>query len=59
MTTAYRADASADDVGCAPPPFSYQLEGSYARQLLLHAIVVVVLAAITVTVGLSVATGSA
>lgn len=59
MTTAYRVDGIGDDIGCEPPPFSYQLEGSYTRQLLLNAVILVVLAAMTVTVGLSLATVSA
>ena len=59
MTTAYRVDGSADNVGCEPPPFSYQLEGPYTKQLLLNVVVVLVLAAITVTLGLSLATVSA
>ena len=57
--TAYPVDGSGHDIGCKPPPFSYELEGSYTKQLLLSAFVVVVLAAITVTLGLSLATVSA
>jgi hypothetical protein len=59
MTTAYQVDVSGDDVGCEPPPFTYQLEGPYTRQLLLSVFVVIVLAALTVTVGMSLATVSA
>jgi hypothetical protein len=59
MTTAYRVDISGDDIGCEPPPFEYQLEGPYTRQLLLSVFVVIVLAALTVTVGMSLVTASA
>ncbi len=55
MITAYRADERGDVVGCETPPFNYPLEGPYVRQLLFNAIVAVVLAAITVMVGLSLA----
>jgi hypothetical protein len=55
MITAYRADEPVDVVDCEPPPFNYPPEGPYARQLLFNAIVTVVLAAITVIVGLSLA----
>jgi hypothetical protein len=51
MITAYRADERSDVVDCQPP-FDYPREGSYARQLLLNAVVAVVLAAITLIVGL-------
>jgi hypothetical protein len=57
MTTVY--DVSGDDVGCEPPPFDYQLEGPYTRQLLLSVFVVIVLAALMVTVGVSLVTVSA
>jgi hypothetical protein len=53
MITAYRADERVDVVDCLPPPFNYPQEGPYTRQLLFNAIVAVVLAAITVIVGLS------
>jgi hypothetical protein len=53
MITAYRADEPGDVVDCQPPPFNYPEDGSYTRQLLLNAVVVVVLAALTVTGGLS------
>jgi len=53
MITAYRADERGDVVDCEPPPFNYPAEGPYVRQLLFNAIVAVVLAAITVIVGLS------
>lgn len=59
MTTAYRADEHGDVVNYERPPFEYTQEGSYARQLLLNAMVVVVLATITVTFGLSLAGVSA
>jgi hypothetical protein len=52
MITAYRADERSDVVDCQPPPFDYSREGSYVRQLLLNAVVAVVLAAITLIVGL-------
>jgi hypothetical protein len=51
MITAFRADERSDVVDCKPPPFDYLREGSYARQLLLNAVVAVVLAAITLIVG--------
>lgn len=52
MMTAFRADERGDVVDCQPPPFNYPLDGSYTRQLLLNAAVVVVLAAIAVMAGL-------
>jgi hypothetical protein len=55
MITAYRADERSDVVNCEPPPFNYPQEGPYARQLLFNAVAAVVLAAITVMVGLSLA----
>jgi hypothetical protein len=55
MITAYRADERSDVVDCAPPPFNYPQEGPYARQPLFNAVAAVVLAAITVIVGLSLA----
>jgi hypothetical protein len=58
MTTAHGADQSSQ-VRCEPTPFSYELEASYTRQFLLNAVVVVVLAAITATLALSLATASA
>jgi hypothetical protein len=59
MTTTYRVDISGDDVVCEPPPFEYQMEGPYTRQLLLSVFVVIVLAALMVTVGMSLLTASA
>jgi hypothetical protein len=56
MITRYRADGSGDVIGCEPPPFNYQLRDSYARQLVSNAVAVVILAAITVIVGLSLVT---
>jgi hypothetical protein len=52
MITACRADERGDVVDCQPPPFNYPQDGSYTRQLLLNAFVVVVLAAVTVMAGL-------
>lgn len=52
MITAYRADERGEIVDCQPPPFDYSRESSYARQLLLNAVVAIVLAATTVIVGL-------
>ena len=54
MTNAHQRDGC-DVVDGEPPPFNYQLEGPHARQLLINVIVAVVLAAITATVGLSLA----
>lgn len=59
MTTAYRVDEIDSDMRCTPAPFSYEPEGSYVKQLLLQAAFVIVLAAITVTMGFSLATGGA
>jgi hypothetical protein len=59
MTTTYRVDISGDDIVCEPPPFEYQLEGPYTRQLLLSVSVVIVLTALMVTVGMSLLTASA
>ena len=53
MIAAYRADERGDVVDCEPPPFNYPEAGPYVRQLLFNAIAAVVLAAITVMVGLS------
>ena len=55
MIIAIRADGRDDVVDGEPPPFDYPREGPYARQLLFNAIVAVVLAATTFTVGLSLA----
>ena len=55
MITAYQADRRGDVIDCEALPFNYAREGPHARQLLFSAIVVVVLAAITVMVGLSLA----
>jgi hypothetical protein len=55
MTTAYRAEERGR-IRCEPAPFSYQFEGTYTRQLLVNAVVVVVLAAVTVMLALSLAT---
>jgi hypothetical protein len=55
MITAYQADRRGDVIDYEPPPFNYAPEGPYARQLLFRAIVVAVLAAITVMVALSLA----
>jgi hypothetical protein len=52
MITAFRADERGDVVDCQPPPFNYSQDGSFTRQLILNA-VVVVLATITVMAGLS------
>jgi hypothetical protein len=59
MTTAYRVDQGSNDIRCEPPPFNYQLERSYTKQLLLNVVVVVVLAAITVSIAVSLVTASA
>jgi hypothetical protein len=53
MITAFRADERGDVVDCQPPPFNYSQDGSFTRQLILNAVVVVVLATITVMAGLS------
>jgi hypothetical protein len=55
MITAFRADERGDVVDWQPqpPPFNYPQDGSFTRQLLLNAVVVVVLAVITVMAGLS------
>jgi hypothetical protein len=55
MITEYRPYGCGDVVDWAQPPFNYPQEGLYARQLLFHAVAAVVLAAITVIVGLSLA----
>jgi hypothetical protein len=55
MTTATQAHERGDVVDYRPPPFHYQEDGSYTRQLLLNAVVVVVLAAVTVMAGLPLA----
>jgi hypothetical protein len=53
--TETRADESRDVVGCQPPPFHYPEDSSYTRQLLLNAVIVIVLAAVTVMAGLPLA----
>jgi hypothetical protein len=55
MITAYQAERRGDVIDCEPLPFNYPQEGPHARQRLFSAIVVVVLAAITVMVGVSLA----
>jgi hypothetical protein len=55
VITARRADRRDDVIICEAPPFNYPQEGPYARQLLSNAIVAVVLAAINVPAGLSLA----
>jgi hypothetical protein len=55
MITGYRPYGCGDLVDCAEPPFNYLEEGPHAGQLLFNAIAAVVLAAITVIVGLSLA----
>ena len=50
MNTAYRADERSDAVESQPPPFGYPREASYARQLLLSAVVTVVSAVTTVVI---------
>ncbi len=50
MTTVIRADQRSDDVESQSPPFDYPQDASYARLLLLNAVVTVVLAAITVVI---------
>jgi hypothetical protein len=55
MITGYRPYGCGDVVDWAQPPFNYPQEGLYARQLLFNAVAAVVLAAITVIVGLSLA----
>jgi hypothetical protein len=52
MITAYHADEGAAVVHCQPPPFNYTEDGSYTRQLLLNAVVVVVFAVLAVMAGL-------
>jgi hypothetical protein len=42
-----------DDIDCRRPPFSYQPEGAYGRQLLRHLIATVLLVAITALAWLS------
>ena len=42
-----------DDIDCGKPPFSYQPEGPYGRQLLRHLIATVLLVAITAFAWLS------
>jgi hypothetical protein len=52
MNTRYVVDGRGDVIDCEPQPFNYQLEGSYAKHLLLNVVITVVLAAIAMTVGL-------
>jgi hypothetical protein len=42
-----------DDIDCGQPPFKYQPEGAYGRQLLWHPIATVLLVAITALAWLS------
>jgi hypothetical protein len=55
MITAIRSDERDRGVDIEQPPLSYPEECSYARQMLVYAIVAMVQATITVMVGLSVA----
>jgi hypothetical protein len=50
MITEYQADERSDVVESQPPPFDYPREASYARQLLLNAVITVVLAVTTVVI---------
>jgi hypothetical protein len=55
MITTTRANDRGDVVDCQPPPFNYPQDRSYTTQLLLNAVVVVALAAVTVMAGLPLA----